>query len=387
MKSNATLTINGDGEVIGNEDNKYGMAIWAVGENAKVIINGGKYSNKATNSYKQLDMIYASKGGNIVINGGEFECVTPAWTLNVKDPDYKSGASNITVCGGEFHGFNPAECETEGKGTNFISEWYRSNKKTGSEDIYEVSAKKQFVVSTDDELSAALTSTENEGEPIIVKLNSGSFTLPNGSWKNKNIKFVGSDEGTVLDILPSNATAQHGASLVFENMTIQAQSNGNYGGLSHTNKVTYKDCAINGKITLYAGTEEFIDCTFENKNDYAIWTWGGKKVNLTGCTFNSGGKAVLLYGGAGSSETPTTVLTVTNCVFNDDNTLNTEKAAIEIGNDYGATYKLNVTNTTVNGFAINPEGKSTGTTLWANKNSMDDAHLIVTVDGVNVYGN
>ncbi|MCI6115679.1 MAG: hypothetical protein MR687_10435, partial [Spirochaetales bacterium] len=93
------------------------------------------------------------------------------------------------------------------------------------------------------------------------------------------------------------------------------------------------------------------------------------------------GKAVLLYGGAGSSESPTTVLTVKNCVFNDDDTLDVKKAAIETGNDYGATYILNITNANVNGFAINPEGKATGTTLWANKNSMDAAHLTVTIDG------
>lgn len=171
-------------------------------------------------------------------------------------------------------------------------------------------------------------------------------------------------------------------------MTIQAQTSGNNGSLAHTNKDTYKDCEILGRITLYAGTEEFIDCTFENKNDYAIWTWGGKKVNLTGCTFNSGGKAVLLYGGAGSAETPTTVLNVTNCVFNDDGTLATDKkAAIETGNDYGATYILNVNKATVNGFDVNPNGKSTGTQIWANKNSMDADHLVVTVDGVKVYGN
>lgn len=240
---------------------------------------------------------------------------------------------------------------------------------------------KEFSASTDEELSAALSSTVNEGEPIIVKLNSGSFTLPNGSWKNKNIKFVGSDEGTELNILPPNATAQYGATLVFENMTIKAQTSGDFGGLTHTNTVTYNNCRILGKITLYAGTEEFINCTFENKNDYAIWTWGGKVVNLTGCTFYSGGKAVLLYGGAGSSETPTTVLTVTNCVFNDDNTLDTDKAAIEIGNDYNATYTLIVNNATVNGFA---DGKNTGSKLWANKNGMDAEHLSVTVDNKEV---
>ena len=52
-----------------------------------------------------------------------------------------------------------------------------------------------------------------------------------------------------------------------------------------------------------------------------------------------------------------------------------------MGNDYNATYTLTVNNTTVNGFAA---GKNTGSTLWANKNSMDAAHLTVTIDGAKV---
>lgn len=264
-----------------------------------------------------------------------------------------------------------------GRHDNFVVD--ASNRAT------DVTINKVFNVSSDEELSSVLTNT---ADTIIIHLPEGNFTLPDGSCQDKTVKMVGSGEKTVLSILPTNALAyQNGATLVFENMTIKGQNGGDFGGLAHTNKVTYNNCKILGKITLYAGVEKFINCTFENKNDYAIWTWGGKRVTLTGCTFNSGGKAVLLYGGAGSSETPTTVLTVTNCVFNDDNTLNVEKAAIEIGNDYGATYILNVTNPTVNGFAINPEGKSTGTNLWANKNSMDTDHLSVTVDGVKVYGN
>ena len=136
VKSNATLTINGEGNVIGNDDQEYGMAIWAVGENAKVIINSGTYSNTLTHADDQMDMIYASNGGKVEIYGGVFKCITPAWTLNVKDADYVSGASNITVYGGKFHGFNPANCEAEGSGTNFMKEWFSAKEKTTG--VYEV---------------------------------------------------------------------------------------------------------------------------------------------------------------------------------------------------------------------------------------------------------
>ena len=59
----------------------------------------------------------------------------------------------------------------------------------------------------------------------------------------------------------------------------------------------------------------------------------------------------------------------------------TVRQDIEIGNDYNATYTLTVNSATVNGFAA---GKNTNSTMWANKNSMDAAHLTVTIDGSKV---
>ena len=111
-------------------------------------------------------------------------------------------------------------------------------------------------------------------------------------------------------------------------------------------------------------------------NQYSIWTWGGTDVTFEGCTFNTNGKAILLYGQA-TAEKPTD-LVVNNCTFNDRKSGAAGKAAIEVGNDYNATYTLTVNHATVNGFAA---GKNTGSHLWANKNSMDAAHLTVTIDG------
>ena len=81
-------------------------------------------------------------------------------------------------------------------------------------------------------------------------------------------------------------------------------------------------------------------------------------------------------------------MTVKNCIFNDNGSLTSKKAAIEIGDaSYGATptYNVTVSGTTVKGYEINNEGSNTGTTLWGNKNSMPAERLNVTVDGVKVY--
>ena len=173
-----------------------------------------------------------------------------------------------------------------------------------------------------------------------------------------------------------------GATMTFEGITIQGQTSGDYAGWGNGTQVHFKDCTINGKITLYGKEASFTDCVFNNKSDYRVWTWGAENVSFTNCVFNSGGKALLVYG-----EYRTATVKVDSCKFYDDDTLNTNKAAIEIGSDRAPydSYTIVITDTTVNGFAVNPDGIPTGTTLWANKNSMPTDKLSVTVDGVKIY--
>lgn len=219
-----------------------------------------------------------------------------------------------------------------------------------------------------------------------------TFTLDNGianesnnDGKSRNVTFVGDGTQTV-DVAknaPAAEGAQHlnyqrGSTFTFENLTIE-NGTGTYDGIV-CDELTYKNCTIKGVTTLY-GKATFINCVFENDmaNQYSIWTWGGTDVTFEGCKFNTNGKAILLYGRA--TEAKPTNLVVNNCIFNDGKNGAAGKAAIEIGNDYSATYTLTVNNATVNGFA---DGKNTGSKLWANKNSMDAAHLTVTIDGAKV---
>lgn len=171
---------------------------------------------------------------------------------------------------------------------------------------------------------------------------------------------------------------QRGSSFTFKNLKIKA-GEGNFDGVV-CDELVFENCTITGKLTLF-GKASFKDCVFENTmaNQYSIWTWGGTDVTFDKCAFNTNGKAILLYGGA-DGKNPTN-LVVKNCILNDRNNGSAGKAAIEIGNDYNATYSLTITNSTVNGFA---EGKNTGSKYWANKNNMNAAHLSVTIDGSKV---
>ena len=225
----------------------------------------------------------------------------------------------------------------------------------------------------------ALDNAINAGETEIA-LPAGTYVVPS-AVSGKTVSIVGNGD-TVIDIttVPTYAGLP-GATITFENVIIKSdqQGAGYDRGFAHTNKITYNNCVINGTLGLNTDTE-FNGCTFNISGDYYnLWTWGAENVTLNGCTFNSDGKALLLYG------TANTKLTVNNCTFNDNGGLTDLKAAIEIGNDYHKSYELIVNNTVVNGYEINDKGISTGTTLWANKNSMGTDKLNVVVDGVDVY--
>ena len=249
---------------------------------------------------------------------------------------------------------------------------------------YDKDATYPVIVSNQQQANDAITNAIDK--KVNISIASGqTITLDNGianeGDKSRDITFSGNGSQTV-DAITNTVSAeggqlnyQRGSSFTFENLTIQA-GEGNFDGIV-CNELTFKDCTIKGKLTLF-GKATFINCVFDNTmaNQYSIWTWGGTDVTFENCTFNTNGKAILLYGGA-DGKNPTN-LVVNNCIFNDRNNGSAGKAAIEIGNDYNATYTLTVKNATVNGFA---DGKNTGSKLWANKNSMDAAHLTVTIDG------
>ena len=228
-----------------------------------------------------------------------------------------------------------------------------------------------------------ITNAISDGATTI-NLTQGNYVIPS-SAKGKTLTIIGT--GTPEDVKVAVTKvgtggencdyAFDGSTVTFESITITTNSS-TYIGYARCNG-TYKNCIINGTYTLY-GDSKFENCTFNVSGDvYNIWTWGAPNATFDKCTFNSDGKAMLLYG------RENTKLKIENSVFNDKGGLTDLKAAIEIGNDYGKSYTLVVNNTVVNGYEINDKGINTGTTLWANKNSMGTDKLSVTIDGVKVY--
>ena len=376
-----SLTLTGNGAVKAKENDVFAVDVQ---DGGNLVIEGGEYVGN-------MDAVYVFEG-TVEIKGGKFsiqqlsENPDPyGYVLNCYDANYKNGTAKIIVTGGEFVKFNPADCAAEGAHTNFLADGYKS---TQIGDSYFVTKEGVTPVANQEGFEDVI-SNGSVGTPIEIQAAPNSTIvlktgLAHEGVKARNITIVGNGSQTV-DVISGSISAeggmlsyQRGSSFTFKNLKIKA-GEGNFDGVV-CDELVFENCTITGKFTLF-GKASFKDCVFENTmaDQYSIWTWGGTDVTFDKCTFNTNGKAILLYGQATAAK-PTN-LVVKNCILNDRNNGSAGKAAIEIGNDYNATYSLTITNSTVNGFA---EGKNTSSKYWANKNNMDAEHLSVTIDGTKV---
>ena len=379
-----TLTIKGKGGVAAKANDCY---TFNVKNGGKLVIEDGEYVGNIS--------VIQVQEGLVEISGGKFSLIQtwPSvgngydYTINLIDAAGKDGTANAIVTGGCFYKFDPSDNNSENPKKNYVADGYKS---TLVGDYYVVTKEGVTPVADQEGMNTAISGEgTSKDKPITVELPSNTtVTLDNGianeGDKSRNITFVG-DGTQTFDVITKAINAeggmlnyQRGSSFIFKNLTIKA-GEGDFDGIV-CDELTFENCTLTGSRSLY-GKATFVNCVFENTmaNQYSIRTWGGTDVKFDKCTFNTNGKAILLYGKA--TEAKPTNLIVTNCTLNDRKNGAAGKAAIEIGNDYNATYSLTIANCTVNGFA---EGKNTGSKLWANKNSMDAEHLSVTIDGTKV---
>ena len=221
-------------------------------------------------------------------------------------------------------------------------------------------------------LEAAINAAVN-GDTIVLE--AGEYVFPSATYSGKEIT-IQAKENAEVSFDMSAAKALHDAKITFVNVTFNYKTNGNYIGLQHTDTLVYNNCTINGQVFLYANSETFNSCTFNQTSAgaYNVWTYGAKQVTFSGCKFNCVGKSVLVYNeGANTS---------TNLKVVDSNFIASApvegKAAIEIDTSLmanGATIEIDSA-TTATGFA---EGSNSGNTLWNDKKQTEDTNKDVTV--------
>ena len=386
--ADAKITVDGNGKFRAKKNDCFAVDVQ---DGAEVTIKNGTFIGN-------IHAVYVFEG-TAIIEGGFYSVQQKynvagkenGFVLNCYDANRENGTAKIIVKGGTFVNFNPADCWAEGAHTNFVADGYSviSEEQANGDVWYTVVKGSGIVAENQEALNTGITDSTTKDVTVVMPKNS-TVTLDNGianeGDKSRNITFKG-DGSQIVDVAKNAPTAegakhlnyQRGSTFTFENLTIENGTD-TYDGIV-CDELIYKNCVIKGVTTLY-GKATFINCTFENtmENQYSIWTWGGTDVTFEGCTFNTNGKAILLFG-----EEKTTNLTVNNCTFNDRNNGTAGKAAVEVGEaNYGKhnNFTLVINNSkVVTGYA---DGKNTGSKLWANKNSMDAAHLTVTIDGTKV---
>ena len=369
-RENAKLTITGSGTFQAKENDCYAVDVQ---DGATVTIENGTFIGN-------IHAVYVYEG-TANIKGGFYSvqqkypdaAKADGFVLNCYDANRDAGTAKIIVTGGTFVNFNPADCWAEGAHTNFVPDGYSviTETKANGDTWYTVVEGTAVKEPTNEAFAEAVASVENGG---TVVLPAGDYTIP-ANAKGKTLTITGTEGAKIKCVKAGEGDyGLDSATVTFKGVTLDFGEQ-DFNGYVRA-KATYIDCTINGRITL-GGESTFTNCTFNNMAGYNVWTWGSD-ATFENCTFNCGGKSVLVYGGS------TSTVTINRCTFNDLGGFD-GKAAIETGSSYGESFTINIDKVTVNGFAVNPEGISTNSTIWANKNSMPKDRLNVVIDGTKVY--
>ena len=225
------------------------------------------------------------------------------------------------------------------------------------------------VISSSTGLSDALAN----GETDIV-LGSGDFSMPTTTG---DVTISGNTD-TVITINKPKA-----GNVTLNGVTVVGS--GYATGIQHSNTVVYENCVIKGVQCLYAENVVIKNCVIDlsEVTDY-IWTYGAKNVTFDNCTFNTNGKAILIYN---EGKNLVTNVTVKNCTFNATQSAlasGATAAAIEIDSSLATNghYTLNTENNTVDSdFSGEWRIKKSGTD---NTTVNGVVYNAITIDGVKV---
>lgn len=298
-----------------------------------------------------IDMLAASDGRGIKIDNQYVTATEQRVTLNVKNTTFKTEEkSAILVKSAVGAEVNVENIDiTEVAADQQYAVWVDEATKTYANLVNVTGALCRVEGTTVSNSTAAdqsgLDSAMGSATNVNVELGDGNYSLPGAT--DKNIVISG-DEGAVITV---NKPAFHGSNVTFDGVTVVGS--GYSTGVQHVNVVTYNDATIKGEMCLYGEKVVFNGCTFELANQY-IWTYGAKVVEFNNCTFNTEGKAILVYNeGAGASD-----VKVNGCTFNATQSRyagtisNLACAAIEIDNHQnsgvGTAHKVTTSGNTYN---------------------------------------
>ena len=132
-RSGANLTITGNGTFAAKENDCYAVDVQ---DGSTVTITSGTFNGN-------IHAVYVLEG-TAIIQGGFYSvqqkypdsAKADEFVLNCYDANRANGTAKIIVTGGTFVNFNPADCQAEGAGTNFVAEGYKVVTETHGTDTW-----------------------------------------------------------------------------------------------------------------------------------------------------------------------------------------------------------------------------------------------------------
>lgn len=132
-QNGANLTITGNGTFAAKENDCYAVD---VRDGSTVTITSGTFNGN-------IHAVYVLEG-TAIIQGGLYSvqqkypdsAKADEFVLNCYDANRANGTAKIIVTGGTFVNFNPADCQAEGAGTNFVADGYKVVTETHGTDTW-----------------------------------------------------------------------------------------------------------------------------------------------------------------------------------------------------------------------------------------------------------
>ena len=121
-QNGANLTITGNGTFAAKANDCYAVDVQ---DGSTVTITSGTFNGN-------IHAVYVLEG-TAIIQGGFYSvqqkypdsAKADEFVLNCYDANRANGTAKIIVTGGTFVNFNPADCQAEGAGTNFVADGYK----------------------------------------------------------------------------------------------------------------------------------------------------------------------------------------------------------------------------------------------------------------------
>ena len=279
VRDSGSLTITGSGTLHAKENDCYAIDVQDVG--ATVTIQGRTYDGNIHSVY-----VYEGKaniqGGTYSVQQKYSPTQPDQFVLNLYDASRKAGTATIVVTGGTFLKFNPADCEAEGKGTNFVHADYKSVK--GDDDTYTVVPKDYVAQIGDTKYESLADAVAVGGDIKLLKDTAEDITILAG--KTITIDLNGKK---ITNKSADTITVEKGAALTINGTGIV--DNVNHGKAAIYNK---------GAVTLNGGTfERSAEAGQDSKNNggnsyYTILNHGEMTVG-EGVTVNNKGHHSSLF--------------------------------------------------------------------------------------------